>query len=48
MAEPIPEEETTRKSFDFTRLIRASGYVAVVAALGTVGATFFKIGRAHV
>ena len=41
MAEPIPEEETTRKSFDFTRLIRASGYVAVVAALGTVGATFF-------
>ncbi|HVZ14464.1 MAG TPA: PAS domain-containing sensor histidine kinase [Bauldia sp.] len=43
MAEPIPEGGKARKSFDFTRLIRASGYVAVIAALGTVGTTFFVL-----
>ena len=38
MAEPIPRE---RRSFEFTRLIRAMGYVAVVFALASTASTFF-------
>jgi len=43
MAEPIPDQRKARRFFDFTRLIRALGYVAVVAALATVTGTFFVL-----
>ena len=42
-----PPERTlpSRRSFEFARWVRASGYVAVVLALTVATATFF-IGRA--
>jgi two-component system nitrogen regulation sensor histidine kinase NtrY len=41
LTEPLAEQREGRKAFEFTRLIRASGYVAVVMALATAGGTFF-------
>ena len=41
LAEPLSEQREGRGAFEFTRLIRASGYVAVVMALATAGGTFF-------
>jgi two-component system nitrogen regulation sensor histidine kinase NtrY len=43
MADPLPEERPARAGFEFTRLIRASGYVAVVLALATAGGSFFVL-----
>ena len=43
MAESAPDQRKARRSFDFTRLIRVLGYVAVVAALATVTGTFFVL-----
>ena len=40
-SEPLPEERRGRRAFEFTRLIRAAGYVAVALALASVSLTFF-------
>jgi two-component system, NtrC family, nitrogen regulation sensor histidine kinase NtrY len=41
LADPLANDSEGRSAFEFTRLIRASGYVAVVLALATAGGTFF-------
>jgi two-component system nitrogen regulation sensor histidine kinase NtrY len=41
LADPIPEQQTRRRRFDYTRMIRALGYVAVVLSLAAAGGTFF-------
>jgi two-component system nitrogen regulation sensor histidine kinase NtrY len=41
LSDPLPDTGAATRSFEFTRLIRASGYVAVVMALATAAATFF-------
>ena len=41
LSEPLPEERRGRRTFEFTRLIRAAGYVAVALALASVSLTFF-------
>jgi two-component system nitrogen regulation sensor histidine kinase NtrY len=41
MAEPLASEPQVRRSFEFSRLVRASGYVAVLLSLATAAATFF-------
>ena len=40
-SEPLPEERRGRRAFEFTRLLRAAGYVAVALALASVSLTFF-------
>ena len=41
LADPIREQSGDQSRFEFTRLIRASGYVAVVLSLAAAGSTFF-------
>ncbi|HVY18528.1 MAG TPA: PAS domain-containing sensor histidine kinase [Bauldia sp.] len=41
LVQPLPELPADARSFEFTRLIRASGYVAVVLALAATTASFF-------
>ncbi|MEJ0012838.1 MAG: PAS domain-containing sensor histidine kinase [Bauldia sp.] len=43
MAEPIAEDAPGSRAFTLSRLIRASGYVAVVLALATTAGSFFVL-----
>ncbi len=41
LAEPLPEDRPGARGFELSRLIRASGYGAVVLALATTAGSFF-------
>jgi len=43
LTDPLSEERPDRRSFEFTRLVRALGYVAVVLALAAAAGTFLVL-----